>query len=60
MVPAKYRFKTILLSEIAVGEEENIQDPVLITEYAEYSSIMEQIKEYLQKIIIQLENTLEP
>ena len=56
LMPKKYRHKTILLSEFAMGEEIDIPDPALITEYSEYSAIMDVIKGHLQQIIQTIES----
>ena len=56
LMPKKYRHKTFLLSEFAQGEEKDIPDPALLTEYKTYSDIMNVIKGYLRQIIQTLES----
>jgi protein-tyrosine-phosphatase len=56
LVPMKYREKTLMLSEIALDEQEvDISDPALIHDYDKYLETMNQIKEYLEKVIVKME-----
>jgi protein-tyrosine-phosphatase len=57
LMPKKYMDKTLLLSEIAEpGKEIDIPDPALITDFQEYSAIMDVIDGYLQQMIHTLES----
>ncbi len=52
LVPAKYRHKVLLLSQVK-GDDNiaNIPDPALITDYNEYRALMNIIKGYLEHFL---------
>lgn len=58
LLPAKYREKAILLSEVAVNESNDLPDPALYEDYEKYSALMNQIRTYLIEIVQKLEKTL--
>ena len=57
LMPKKYVHKTLLLSDITEpGKELDIPDPALITDFKEYSAILEVINGYLQQMVHTLES----
>jgi len=56
MMQAKFKPKTILLSETVGLGEIDIKDPVLITDYQEYKGIIIQLTKLLQKIVEKIES----
>ncbi len=55
LLPAKYREKAILLSEVAEDLTVDLPDPALYTDYEKYHALMDQIKRYLQIMVNNLE-----
>jgi len=51
MMPAKFKPKTILLSESVGLGEIDIKDPVLITDYSEYKAVIAKLTDLLQKLV---------
>lgn len=55
MMPAKFKPKTILLSETIGLGEIDIKDPVLITDYAEYKMVIAKLTDLLRKLVDRIE-----
>ncbi|NMC04411.1 MAG: hypothetical protein GYA24_04325 [Candidatus Lokiarchaeota archaeon] len=54
LVPRRYQEKSFLLSEIANGTIDDIEDPVLIADYGKYVAVLDRIDTYIPLLVQQL------
>jgi protein-tyrosine-phosphatase len=54
LVPRRYRDKSFLLSEVANGTIDDVEDPVLFPEYEKYRAILDRIDRYIPLLVQQL------
>jgi protein-tyrosine-phosphatase len=54
LVPRKHRDKAFLLSEVANGITDDIEDPVLLPQYDDYIAVLDRIDIYIPPLVQQL------
>ncbi len=59
LVPRKYHGKSFLLSEVATGAIDDIEDPVLLPQYGDYIAVLDRIDAYIPPLVQQLRRAWE-
>lgn len=54
LVPRKYQEKSFLLSEVANGTIDDIEDPILLPSYERYVAVLDRIDRYVPLLVQQL------
>ncbi len=54
LVPRRYHDKAFLLSEVANGIIDDVEDPVLLPEYDKYVAVLDRIDKYIPQLVQQL------